>query len=103
MRAPGNYFPANGRFYSIGGRSADTAGADFTHPFEYNPATNAWTTKPSTIPDLKVNNMACGVLNVGGTDQIYCVGGSQSQVVGTRRPCLQLQPRDRYLYHAGGR
>jgi hypothetical protein len=26
VRAPGNYFPANGRFYSIGGRIADTAG-----------------------------------------------------------------------------
>jgi len=82
VRAPGNFFPANGKFYSIGGRSADTAGADFTRPFEYDPATNAWTMKPSTIPDLKVNNMACGVLNAG-TDQIYCVGGSQSQVVGT--------------------
>ena len=46
-RAPGNFFPANGRFYSIGGRSADTAGADFTSPFEYNTGTNTWTTKPS--------------------------------------------------------
>jgi N-acetylneuraminic acid mutarotase len=83
VRAPGNYFPANGRFYSIGGRSADAAGADFANPFEYNPGTNTWTQKPSTIPDNKVNNMACGVMNVGGTDQIYCVGGSTSQVVGT--------------------
>ena len=32
VRAPGTYFPANGRFYSIGGRSADVAGTDFTHP-----------------------------------------------------------------------
>ena len=77
VRAPGNYFPANGRFYSIGGRSADIAGADFTHPFEYDPATNTWVTKPSTFPDDQVNNMACGVLTVGGTPQIYCVGGSQ--------------------------
>jgi|GEM_PF-503469 len=92
VRAPGNYFPANGRFYSIGGRSADTAGADFTHPFEYNPAGNAWTTKPSTIPDLKVNNMACGVMTVGGTDQIYCVGGSQSQIVGTTGRVFSYNP-----------
>ena len=76
VRAPGNYFPANGRFYSIGGRSSDTAGSDFTNPFEYNPGTNAWTTKPSVLPDNQVNNMACGVLTVSGTDQIYCVGGS---------------------------
>jgi N-acetylneuraminic acid mutarotase len=76
VRAPGNYFPANGRFYSIGGRSSDTAGSDFTNPFEYNPGTNAWTTKPSALPDNQVNNMACGVLTVSGTDQIYCVGGS---------------------------
>jgi Metallo-peptidase family M12/Kelch motif len=92
VRAPGNFFPGNGKFYSIGGRSADTAGADFTHPFEYDPGTNAWTTKPSTIPDLKVNNMACGVMNVGGTDQIYCVGGSQSQVVGTTGRVFSYNP-----------
>ena len=77
VRAIGAYFPANGRFYSIGGRSSDhPAGSDITHPFEYNPATNTWTTKASTLPDIKVNNMACGVLTVGGTPQIYCVGGS---------------------------
>jgi hypothetical protein len=92
VRAPGNFFPSNGKFYSIGGRSADTAGADFTHPFEYDPGTNAWTTKPSTIPDGKVNNMACGVMNVGGTDQIYCVGGSQSQIVGTTGRVFSYNP-----------
>jgi hypothetical protein len=92
VRAPGNYFPANGRFYFIGGRSADVAGSDFTHPFEYNPATNAWTTKPSTIPDLKVDNMACGVLTVGGTPQIYCVGGNQAQVVGTTGRVFSYNP-----------
>ena len=37
----GVYFPANGKFYAMGGRSADTAGSDFTHPFEYDPATNS--------------------------------------------------------------
>jgi hypothetical protein len=72
----GNYFPANGRFYTMGGRSSDTAGNDLTHPFEYNPATNTWVTKAATFPDINVNNMACGVLTVGGTPQIYCVGGS---------------------------
>ena len=92
---PGIYFPANGRFYAIGGRSADTAGSDFTNPFEYNPATNTWTTKAAAYPDNQVNNMACGVLTVAGTPQIYCVGGSAR-----RRRCdgsrLQLQPRHRH-------
>ena len=60
----------------MGGRSSDVAGSDFTHPFEYNPATNAWVTKAATYPDNQVNNMACGVLTLSGTPQIYCVGGS---------------------------
>ena len=80
VRAAGVYFPGNGKFYAMGGRSADTAGSDFTHPFEYDPATNAWTTKGATYADNQVNNMACGVLtdstNGVGTGFIYCVGGS---------------------------
>ena len=60
----------------MGGRSSDTAGSDYTHPFEYNPGSNSWTTKAATYPDNQVNNMACGVLTVAGTPQIYCVGGS---------------------------
>ena len=75
-RAVGNYFPANGRFYVLGGRSAETAGNEFSHPFEYDPAVNAWITKAATLPDNQVNNMACGVLTVGSSPQIYCVGGS---------------------------
>jgi hypothetical protein len=78
VRSFGVYFPANGKFYSIGGRTSDAAGSDITHPQEYDPATNVWTTKASTFPDLQVNNMACGLLTVGGTPLIYCVGGSQA-------------------------
>src|SRR5205823_2096725 len=63
-RAVGAYFPANGLFYAMGGRTADTAGSDFTHPFEYNPGTNTWVTKTATYPDNQVNNMVCGVLTV---------------------------------------
>ncbi len=92
LRAPGTYFPANGRFYSIGGRSSDLAGSDFTNPFEYNPGTNAWTTKPSTLPDGQVNNMACGVLTVSGVDQIYCVGGSQATIVGNASRVFSYNP-----------
>ena len=76
VRMVGVYFPANGKFYGMGGRSADTAGSDFTHPFEYDPGTNSWTTKAATYADNQVNNMACGVLTDAGTPYIYCVGGS---------------------------
>src|SRR4029077_635109 len=76
VRSVGVYFPANGRFYAMGGRSADTAGNDFTNPFEFDPVANTWTTKAATYADNQVNNMACGVLTVAGTPYIYCVGGS---------------------------
>jgi len=76
VRLVGVFFPANGHFYAVGGRSSDVAGSDFTHPFDYNPTTNTWTTATATFPDNQMNNMACGVLTVGGTPQIYCVGGS---------------------------
>jgi hypothetical protein len=76
VRLVGAYFPANGKFYAMGGRASDNPGDDFVHPFEYNPASNSWTTKSATYPDNQVNNMACGVLNDSGTDYIYCVGGS---------------------------
>jgi hypothetical protein len=77
-RFAGVFFPANGKFYAMGGRSNDTGGGEFTNPFEYDPVLNTWTTKAATYPDGNVNNMACGVLNDSGTDYIYCVGGSQS-------------------------
>ena len=76
VRLVGVYFQANGKFYAMGGRSADTAGSDFTHPFEYDPSSNSWTIKSATYPDNQVNNMACGVLADSGTPYIYCVGGS---------------------------
>src|SRR5579884_2709718 len=39
-----------------------------------------------TLPDNQMNNMACGVLNQGGTDYIYCVGGSAAgQTTATAR------------------
>jgi len=60
----------------MGGRSADTPGSDFTHPFEYTAFTNTWAIKSATYPDNQVSNMACGVLTVSGTQLIYCVGGS---------------------------
>jgi Kelch motif protein len=76
VRAVGVYFQPDGNFYTMGGRTSDTAGSDFQHALQYSPVTNSWTQKPSTFPDNQMNNMACGVLTVSGTPQIYCVGGS---------------------------
>ncbi len=76
VRGCGIFFPDNSRLYVMGGRSADTAGTDYTHPHEYDPVGNAWATKTATFSDNQVNNMACGVLNVGGTNYIFTVGGS---------------------------
>src|SRR6059058_2265622 len=73
-RLVGVFFPANGKFYAMGGR--DVNNVEFTHPFEYDPVSNSWTTKSATYPDNHVNNMACSVLNDSGTDYIYCAGGS---------------------------
>ena len=76
VRLVGVYFPANGKFYAMGGSSSNTAGSDFATPFEYDPGSNSWTTKSANYPDNQVNNMACGVLTESGTSYIYCVGGS---------------------------
>ena len=92
VRQVGVYFPANGKFYSMGGRSSDVAGSEFTNPFEYDPIANTWTTKSATYPDTHVNNMACGVLNDAGTDYIYCVGGSQVTIVGTFDRVFRYDP-----------
>jgi hypothetical protein len=73
-RSVGVFFPANGKFYVMGGR--DVNNIEFTNPFEYNPGSNSWTTKAATYPDGFTNNMGCSVLNDSGTDYIYCVGGS---------------------------
>ena len=76
VRAVGVFFSPNGNFYTMGGRTSDTAGSDFQHALQYTPGSNSWTQKSSTFPDNQMNNMACGVLSVSGVPQIYCVGGS---------------------------
>lgn len=76
VRATGVYFPANGRFYAMGGRTSDAFGSEMTTAYEYNPKTNTWTFKTAPLPDNQVCNMACGVLSVGRTPYIYCVGGA---------------------------
>jgi N-acetylneuraminic acid mutarotase len=76
IRATGIYFPANGRFYAMGGRTSDAFGSEMTTPYEFNPKNNTWAFKTAPLPDNQVCNMACGVLNVGRTPYIYCVGGT---------------------------
>jgi len=78
IRFSGVFFPANGKFYAMGGRDLQTGGTEFTHPFEYDPVANTWATKAATYPDPFVSNTECAVANDSGTDYIYCVGGSQS-------------------------
>ena len=78
IRFGGVFFPANGKFYAMGGRDLQTGGIEFTNPFEYDPVSNTWTTKGATYPDSLVSNTECAVANDSGTDYIYCVGGSQS-------------------------
>src|SRR5215831_4326493 len=73
-RFGGVFFPANGKFYAMGGR--DVSNVEFTHPFEYNPVSNSWTIKAASYPDSFVSNTECAVANDSGTDFIYCVGGS---------------------------
>src|SRR5207249_3780007 len=86
VRAVGVYFPTDGNFYTMGGRTSDTAGSDFQHVLRYTPSTNSWTQRGVTLPDNQMNNMACGVLTVSGTPYIYCVGGSAAgQTTATAR------------------
>src|SRR5262245_49396430 len=63
-RSVGVFFPANGKFYVMGGR--DENNVELPNPFEFDPVTHTWTTKSAMYPDganLFTNNMACGVLN----------------------------------------
>jgi len=86
VRAVGVYFQADNNFYTMGGRTADTAGSDFQHVLRYSPTSNSWTQMGVTLPDNQMNNMACGVLAVSGTPYIYCVGGSAAgQTTATAR------------------
>src|SRR5438552_10709772 len=85
VRAVGVYFP-DGNFYTMGGRTSDAAGSDFQHVLKYSPISNTWTQMGVTLPDNQMNNMACGVLTLGGTPYIYCVGGSAAgQTTATAR------------------
>jgi N-acetylneuraminic acid mutarotase len=76
VRGAGAWFAPNGRFYVMGGRSADTAGSDLMNPREFDPVGGNWTIKAAVFNDNQVCNMVAAVLNDGGTDVIFTVGGS---------------------------
>src|ERR1044072_6426155 len=67
IRAVGVYFPTDGNFYTMGGRTSDLAGSDFQHVLRYSPTSNTWTQMGVTLADNQGNNMACGVLTVSAT------------------------------------
>src|SRR5213592_3961880 len=93
-RIVGVFFPANGKFYGMGGRASDLADSDFMHPFEYDSNTNTWTTKAATYNESprQVNNMACGVLTESGTPYIYCVGGSAATLTTATARVFRYNP-----------
>lgn len=92
MRSWGAFFPANGKFYLLGGRSTDDAGADFTQVSEYDPALDSWATKNGTFADGQVNNMVGGVLDFGGTSYIVVVGGSAAGATTATSDVRQYDP-----------
>jgi plastocyanin len=103
VRSVGVFFPANGKFYAMGGRAFDGGGGEFVNPFEYDPVANSWTTKSAAYPDNQINNMVCGVLNDAGTDYIYCVGGSESATSTTTGRVFRYDPiADAITTVAGG-
>jgi len=92
VRMVGVYFPINGNFYAMGGRSMDGVGTDFAHPLEFNPGSNTWAIKSATYPDNQVSDMACGVLTDSGTPYIYCVGGSAGGQTTTTNRVFRYNP-----------
>ena len=76
VRAVGTWYPPTGKFYTLGGRTSDTAGSDLLNPFEYDPVADTWTMKTAVFNNNQVNNMGSGLLNVSGDWLIYTVGGS---------------------------
>jgi len=92
VRSCGAYFPDNGKFYVLGGRTTDTAGSDLQNPREYDPVLNSWATKTAAFADNQVNNMVGGVLEFSGTDYIVVVGGSAAGAAVATAEVRQYDP-----------
>jgi hypothetical protein len=80
VRAWGVYFPPNGKFYAMGGRTADGTGTAQLNPLEYTPSTDTWITKTAVFSDQQTSNVQGGVLTMntlgGNGSVIVIVGGS---------------------------
>ena len=86
-------FRPTGSFTPWAVAASDTAGSEFTHPFEYDPVTNSLDHQVGHLSRQPVNNMACGVLTDAGTPYIYCVGGSASlTLTGTSDRVFRYDP-----------
>ncbi|MGA9343384.1 MAG: hypothetical protein WBV61_13750 [Rhodanobacteraceae bacterium] len=92
VRAWGQFFPDDGNFYVMGGRSTDSAGSDLMQPSVYDPLLDSWTTLAGAYADGQVNNMVGGVLDFGGTDFIVTVGGSAAGAVTATSEVRQYDP-----------
>ncbi len=92
VRSWGVFFPANGKFYVLGGRQSDALGSEILHPREYFPLGQTWAAKFTAFPDNQVSNMVGGVLNVSGTDYIVLVGGSEIGATTTSSAVLVFDP-----------
>jgi len=92
VRAWGAFFPPDGKFYLMGGRSDDTAGDDFPNINIYDPATDTWSVSTATFEDNQVNNMVGGVLDFGGTQYIVVVGGSAAGATTASSDVRQYDP-----------
>ena len=56
VRSVGVFFPANGKFYAMGGRAFDGGGGEFINPFEFDG--NSWTTKSAVTARGQTPNAA---------------------------------------------
>jgi N-acetylneuraminic acid mutarotase len=92
VRAWGQFFPADGKFYLLGGRASDDAGSDFTAVNIYDPATDSWSTSASEFADNQVNNMVGGVLDIDGTPMMIAVGGSAAGATTTTTDVREYDP-----------
>jgi hypothetical protein len=92
LRGAGVYFPPNGKFYVMGGRTADVVGTDLTHPYEYDRFTDTWTQKSATFPDNSVDNMACAAMTIVYGHVIVCVGGSPAGLLSVTGRVLVYDP-----------
>lgn len=92
VRAWGVFFPANGKFYVLGGRQSDTAGSEILHPREYFPLGQTWAAKITAFPDNQIANMVGGVLKVDAKDYIVLVGGTAAGATTASSTVLVYDP-----------